>query len=130
MSIAAAESFRCDIFPFTGISINNGGKSALLIRKQRGTSALGKRDKVKRGVTAALALPKEIVLNLPLITLYGNEELNLENYKGIVEYTSERIRIGTSKGILRIEGRNLLLKQVTSENISVTGGIMKIEFNN
>ena len=89
---------------------------------------MGKQEKVKREVTAALALPKEIVLNLPLITLYGNEELNLENYKGVVEYTDERIRISTSKGILKIEGRNLLLKQVTSENISVTGGIVKIEY--
>ena len=90
--------------------------------------ALAKQEKVKREVTAASALPKEIVLNLPLITLYGNEELNLENYKGVVEYTSERIRISTSKGILKIEGRNLLLKQVTSENISVTGGILRIEY--
>ena len=89
---------------------------------------MAKREKVKREVTAALELPKEIVLNLPLITLYGNEELNLENYKGVVEYTNERIRIGTSKGILKIEGRNLLLKQVTSENISVTGGILRIEY--
>ena len=89
---------------------------------------MGKQDKVKREVTAALALPKEIVLNLPLITLYGNEELNLENYKGVVEYTAEVIRISTSKGILKIEGRGLLLKQVTSENISVTGGIVKVEF--
>ena len=87
-----------------------------------------KHEKVKREITEALALPKEIVLNLPLISLYGNEELNLENYKGVVEYTSERIRINTSKGILKIEGRNLLLKQVTSENISVTGGIVKIEY--
>ena len=87
-----------------------------------------KHEKVKREITEALALPKEIMLNLPLISLYGNEELNLENYKGVVEYTSERIRINTSKGVLKIEGRNLLLKQVTSENISVTGGIVKIEY--
>ena len=89
---------------------------------------MGKREKVKREITSALALPKEIVLNLPLITMFGKEELNLENYKGVIEYTSERIRINTSIGVLKIEGRNLLLKQVTSENISVTGGIVIIEF--
>ena len=89
---------------------------------------MGKREKVKREITAALALPKEIVLNLPLISLYGNEELNLENYKGIIEYSDERIRISASIGVIKIEGRNLLLKQVTSENISVTGCIIKIEF--
>ena len=87
-----------------------------------------KGEKVKREITAALALPKEIVLNLPLISLYGNEELKLENYKGVVEYTDERVRIATSIGVLRIEGRALLLKQVTSEKISVNGVIVKIEF--
>jgi sporulation protein YqfC len=87
-----------------------------------------KQDKVKRKITAALALPKEIVLNLPLISMYGSEELDIENYKGVVEYTDEKIRINTTAGIIKIEGRKLLLKQVTSENISITGTIVSMEF--
>ncbi|MDR1540257.1 MAG: sporulation protein YqfC [Clostridiales bacterium] len=89
---------------------------------------MGKKDKVKRGIASALALPKEIVLNLPMISILGNEELAIENFKGVVEYTDDAIRISTSKGLVRIEGRKLLLKQVTSEIISITGALSKIEF--
>jgi sporulation protein YqfC len=105
-----------------------GGDLPSAIEKSEGDVTLRKREKVKREITAALALPKEIVLNLPLISMYGNEELKLENYKGVVEYTNELIRIATSIGILKIEGRGLLLKQVTTEKISVNGVIVKIEF--
>lgn len=79
-------------------------------------------------ITAMLELPTEIILNLPMITVVGRDELNLENYKGIVEYSEERIRIDTSCGIIRIEGRGLVLKQITSENLVVKGQIIKFEY--
>lgn len=83
---------------------------------------------IKKTVTTAFELPKEIVLNLPLITLTGNEELYIENYKGIVEYTDEKVRLNTNCGMLKIEGRNLFLKEITSENIYVTGKLIKLEY--
>lgn len=75
-----------------------------------------------------LELPKEALMNYPLVTLTGKEEAMIENYKGIIEYSEEKVRLNTSVGILRIEGKNLLLKQVTSENILVLGIILKIEY--
>lgn len=85
-------------------------------------------EKIKRTVTGMLELPKEIVLNQPLISLVGNDELHLENYKGVIEYTEEKIRLNTSTGILKIEGRKLLLKQITAENVTITGIIDKLEY--
>lgn len=83
---------------------------------------------LKRNVTDALELPREVMLNLPLISITGREELCIENYKGIVEYSEEKIRINTGAGMMKIEGKNLLLKQITSENLVVSGGILKLEF--
>jgi sporulation protein YqfC len=91
-------------------------------------SAVGKKEKVKRNIASALALPKEIVLDLPMITILGNEELTIENYKGVIEYGDESVRVNTTRGVIRIEGRKLILKQITTEVISVSGGIKKIEF--
>lgn len=82
----------------------------------------------KRNMTQALELPKEVILNLPLLSLVGREELTIENYKGIVEYGEEKIRINTAVGILKIEGRKLFLAHITAENITVTGSIAKFEF--
>ncbi len=82
----------------------------------------------KRGMVNALELPKEVILNLPLISLTGKEELVIENYKGIVEYSDEIIRVSTAVGVLRVGGKGLLLKQLTSECIVITGSIQNITF--
>lgn len=83
---------------------------------------------IKKTLARMLELPKEIALNLPLISMTGNEELGIENYKGVIEYTEERIRLNTSCGVLKIEGKKLLLKQITTESMVVTGYIRKLEF--
>lgn len=87
-----------------------------------------RRLNIKNKVIKALELPREILLDLPVISLIGNEEMEIENYKGIIEYTEEKIRIGTNSGTLKLEGKRLLLKHITSENILVAGKISKIEF--
>lgn len=83
---------------------------------------------IKRNVSEALELPKEVVLNLPLISIIGREEFCIENYKGIIEYSEEKIRINTASGILKIEGKNLNLRNITSESLTITGGMFKFEF--
>jgi sporulation protein YqfC len=95
---------------------------------QKGMLTLGKKERVKRKIASALSLPKEIVLNLPLISIYGNEEITIENYKGMIEYSEEKIRINTAKGIISIKGRNLIVNQITAENISIGGGLTSVEF--
>ena len=74
-------------------------------------------------ITGFLSLPKEIVLDLPLIMATGRSEVNVENYKNLLEFTETKIRIHTKVGPLTIEGQNLILKQVTTENILVAGTI-------
>ena len=87
-----------------------------------------KRLDIKKKIVNMFELPKEIVFNLPLINIIGSEEINIENYKGVIEYNLERVRINTSCGVLKIEGKKLLLKQITAENISVNGLISKLEY--
>ena len=83
---------------------------------------------IKKKLVNTLELPKEIIFNLPLITTVGNEEINIENYKGVIEYSPEKIRINTECGVLKINGEKLSFKQITAENIIVTGVIQKLEY--
>ena len=82
----------------------------------------------RRNMTEALELPKEILLHLPLISFIGQEEVTIENYKGILEYSEETVRIGTAAGILRLGGQGLCLKQLSAECMVVTGRVEKMEF--
>ena len=76
----------------------------------------------------ALELPKEIMLGLPLISLLGRGEVTVENYKGILEYDEETVRIGTAAGVLRLSGKGLCLKQLTAECLVITGALEGLEF--
>ena len=83
---------------------------------------------LKRNMTESLDLPKEIMLNLPLISMVGREEVTIENYKGILEYGEELVRISTEAGSLRLAGRNLCLKQLSAECVVITGTVEKLDF--
>ena len=83
---------------------------------------------IRRNMTEALDLPKEVLLDLPLISMTGKEELTVENHKGILAYGDECIRIGTKAGTLKISGSVLHLKQLTADALVVGGEIICVEF--
>jgi len=85
-------------------------------------------NEIKTNFSEILELPKDIILDLPKITLVGNLQLYIENHKGIVEYGSLRIRINTNAGILRILGKNMVIKTIVTEEIIIVGEIESIEF--
>ena len=76
---------------------------------------------IRHKIASLFELPKEIVMNLPLITMIGGQELSVENYKSLVEYSDTLVRINTSAGIFKIEGQRLILRHLTSESVTITG---------
>jgi sporulation protein YqfC len=76
-------------------------------------------DKKKRMEILAnyLELPKDLLMNLPRITLVGDMQLHIENHRGIIEYTKEKIRISISIGEV------LMLRNIFPDEIAVEGKI-------
>lgn len=85
-------------------------------------------DDIKSNVSEMLELPKDIMLDLPKITLIGNLQLYIENHKGIIEYGNLRIRVNTNAGILRVLGKNMVIKTIVTEEIIIVGEIESVEF--
>ncbi len=73
-------------------------------------------------------LPVEIIKNLPCIYVKGNDEITIENYKGIIEYTEDAVKLNTKLGILKVQGKKLNVKQITSDFIILDGFIEKFEY--
>lgn len=63
------------------------------------------RDGIKNELVNAIDFPKEVLLNLPKVTLIGKNHVTIENHKGIIEYIPERIRVNTTIGVIRILGK-------------------------
>lgn len=75
-----------------------------------------------------LEIPKEVSSTDPKITIMGFNEILIENYKGILEYQEFYIRISTHIGIININGFNLGLNEMSSEDIMITGKIEGLDF--
>ena len=91
------------------------------MNKNNKKSKLSRLDKV-------LELPKEISSNEPKITILGFNQMLIENYKGILEYQEFFIRVNTYIGILNLNGFNLNLSEMTTDDILITGKIESLDF--
>ena len=51
--------------------------------------------KFRERMAEKLKLPKDLVMGAAVLTVTGHSEAYIENYKGIIEYTEQRIRLQT-----------------------------------
>lgn len=86
------------------------------------------KKKLQNKINRLLEMPQEISTNLPKITVMGFKQMLIENYKGILEYQEFYIRISTYIGILNINGYELHLEEMTTDDLMVTGKIESIDF--
>lgn len=73
----------------------------------------------------ATEIPKDIFSGCSKLTTYNDNQIIVENYKCIMEYTDEKIRIKTGKKILYINGTSLSICAITDSDILIEG-----KFNN
>ena len=84
--------------------------------------------KIEKKLSGSLEIPRELISDVPKITLTGRDNLLIENYKSLVEYEKDIIRINTSEGLLKLEGGELDIKTVTDEMMEISGKITSISY--
>lgn len=90
--------------------------------------SIRKKNKMRNRISRALEVPAEVNLNVPKVTILNFEEMVIENYKGILEYQDFFIRIQTNIGIVNVNGFNLSLEEMTSDDLMVKGKIESLDF--
>ncbi|TDT51099.1 sporulation protein YqfC [Fonticella tunisiensis] len=86
------------------------------------------KNNIKSRFADSLELPKEVVLDTPMVRITGNNEMSVENHRGIVEYSKEILRINSTLGIIKVSGSFLNIKEINQENIIISGEISSIEY--
>lgn len=84
---------------------------------------MGLSERITNRLMHTFDLPPEVILNLPVIMMVGGKSLILENHKGILEYSRERIRIRLVKGEITLTGRNLVIQSISDEEIQIRGEV-------
>ncbi len=78
-------------------------------------------------IVSACNIPKDAALGYPITTLIGQNEIRVENYRGILEYADDKIRILTKIGQIQILGKGLEIPYYTNDEMKITGRIKMIE---
>ena len=107
-------------------------KSGRHIYKQLEDTKKREKEIEKRSYLEALSnnlkLPADILVGAPILTATGKNQLCLENYKGIIEYTGSIIRVQTKVCKINIEGKDLNIEYFTEEEMRISGIINAIRY--
>jgi YabP family. len=79
-------------------------------------------------LSSRLNLPADILAGAPIITATGRNEICLENYKGIIEYNGNLVKVQTKVCKICIEGKHLNILYFTEDEMRITGQIQAIYY--
>lgn len=79
-------------------------------------------------IVESLKLPKDTMLGASIVTVTGNREAFVENYKGILEYTTESIVLQGKNAKICFEGKNLSIDYYTNEDMKISGKIDALRY--
>ena len=98
------------------------------MRRNRKKLPLSALSNSKELIVESLKLPKDTMLGAAIVTVTGNREAFIENYKGIIEYTTESIVLQGKNCKICFEGKRLSIDYYTNEDMKISGSIEAVRY--
>ena len=86
------------------------------------------RSQKKESLVEPLKLPKDICMGAIKVTMTGNSEAWIENYRGILEYTCNLILLQGKTCRVCFEGTRLSIDYYTNEDMKISGCIACVRY--
>lgn len=83
---------------------------------------------IKSKIAQKLNIPEDISDGLPIVTVTGQCEVYVENYRGIIEYESNCIKLQTKVCRICMTGQNLEIVYYTNSDMKITGELESIHY--
>ncbi len=88
----------------------------------------GKEVSKTESVINTLQLPKDVCMGALRVTLTGNREAWIENYRGILEYSDQVIILQAKTCQVCFEGNRLSIDYYTNEDMKISGCICSVKY--
>ena len=82
----------------------------------------------KELIVESLKLPKDSLLGASIVTITGDSEAFIENYKGILEYSKESIVLQGKNCRIAFSGKELSIDYYTNEDMKIGGRIEMVRY--
>ena len=78
-------------------------------------------------LSGASAIPLDLSAGLPEIRISGMRAVTVEPHRGLRAFAGDCVLVETGMGLLCIRGAELILQNVTSAELRLTGEIISLE---
>ena len=85
-------------------------------------------NKAKESLANQLDLPRDVMLNIPKISVTGNNEITIENHKGIVFFGDKEVKINSNVGLISILGEEFEILILGGRTITISGKFKTINY--
>lgn len=82
----------------------------------------------KTKLLESLQLPRDVCLGALRVTLTGNTEAWIENYRGLLEYSEQYILLQGKNCQVCFEGTRLTIDYYTNEDMKISGCIQNVRY--
>ena len=87
-------------------------------------------NNIKRNISKVLNFSPDLLTNDITITIYGGYQANISGCKKILVYDDNMLIVSNTQKQLKIMGSNLVLHEMSEEEIILRGNIKSVEFEN
>lgn len=87
------------------------------------------RQRIRKWTADVLDLPQDVVFDLPRLTMIGDRQLYIENHRGVLHFSSEKLQLALPNGRLEVTGSGLVIRGIWSEEVFIEGVITNVSIN-
>lgn len=73
-------------------------------------------------------IAEDLDARLPRVEVIGQRRVNIENHRGILEYSDTTMRVAFAGSELRITGHDMELRALTLTELTIAGTICALEY--
>lgn len=84
--------------------------------------------RTKETLAERLDLPRDIVLNIPKIIITGDNEITIENHKGVILFEEKEIKINSNVGFITIYGSGFEILFMGGSTLTVVGKFKSVVY--
>jgi len=84
--------------------------------------------RTKEVIAGKLELPRDILLNMPKITVTGDNEITIENHKGVILFEQNEVKINSNLGLISVCGGNFEILFMGGSTLTLSGKFKSIVY--
>lgn len=84
--------------------------------------------RTKETLAEHLELPRDVILNIPKITITGDNEITIENHKGIILFEEKQIKVNSKVGLITIFGSGFEILFIGGSTLTISGKFKSVAY--